>query len=181
MRYSLGLRDLDMSNLQKINFIPPLHPPPSFSGDIAKICNFLFWVFWACLVPHPKWQNQLVDDFNVHLLPNNKLHHWLLFWDIAFWRILQFDWLRAFWSITEDPVFCQIGDWLWNINNNISFHLASFARKSNAKLFQKIQINLFLAPFWSKSGFSSKKGLCNFLDIPIIYHRAKNQKKLSSH
>ena len=26
-----------------------------------------------------------------------------------------------------------------------------------------------------------KKGLCQFLDIPIIYHCAKNQKKLCSH
>ena len=29
----------------------------------------------------------------------------------------------------------------------------------------------------SKNEFSWKKGLCQFLDIPIIYHRAKNQKK----
>ena len=32
-----------------------------------------------------------------------------------------------------------------------------------------------------KNEFSWEKGLCQILDIPIIYHRAKNQKKLLSH
>ena len=38
-----------------------------------------------------------------------------------------------------------------------------------------------LGPFHSylgKNEFSWKKELCQFLDIPIIYHRVKNQKKL---
>ena len=33
----------------------------------------------------------------------------------------------------------------------------------------------------SKNGFFWKKGLCQYLIIPIIYHCAKNQKKLMSH
>ena len=32
-----------------------------------------------------------------------------------------------------------------------------------------------------KNEFSRKKGLCQILDIPNIYHHAKNQKKLISH
>ena len=32
-----------------------------------------------------------------------------------------------------------------------------------------------------KNEFSWEKGLRQILDIPIIYHRAKNQKKLLSH
>ena len=36
-------------------------------------------------------------------------------------------------------------------------------------------------PNLGKNGFSWKKGLCQFLDIPIIYHRTKNQRKLLSH
>ena len=32
-----------------------------------------------------------------------------------------------------------------------------------------------------KNEFSRKKGLRQLLDIPIIYHRAKNQKKLMCH
>ena len=36
-------------------------------------------------------------------------------------------------------------------------------------------------PNLEKNKFSWKKGLCQFLDIPLIYLRAKNQKKLISH
>ena len=36
------------------------------------------------------------------------------------------------------------------------------------------------AQLWAKMDFPGKKG-CQFLDIPIAYHRAKNQKKLLSH
>ena len=49
--------------------------------------------------------------------------------------------------------------------------------------FKKSKKNLIwghFGPFLPKLGkneFSLKKELCQFLDIPIIYHRAKNQKK----
>ena len=36
-------------------------------------------------------------------------------------------------------------------------------------------------PNLGKNEFSWKKGLCQFLNIPIIYHQAKNQKKLMIH
>ena len=78
--------------------------------------------------------------------------------------------------------FCQIWDWWWNINNNISFHFRLFPRKTNDKIFQKIQKALFwghFGPFLPK--FAGKNGLCQFLDIPIIYNCAKNQRKLLSH
>ena len=42
------------------------------------------------------------------------------------------------------------------------------------KLFKKIQKNLFWAIFWENV-------FCQFLNIPIIYHRAKNHEKLMSH
>ena len=62
--------------------------------------------------------------------------------------------MTAFGRITGDPVSCQTYDWCWNISNNISFH------------FRLFQIWIFL-----------EKRLCQFLNIPIIYHRTKNQKK----
>ena len=53
--------------------------------------------------------------------------------------------------------FCQIWDWWWNINNNISFHFRLFPRKTNDKIFHKIQKKLFwghfgtfLPKFWQK-------------------------------
>ena len=69
----------------------------------------------------------------------------------------------------------------------ISFHSRLFPRKTKDKVFQKIQkpyLGAILGPFCpylGKNEFSWKKGLCQFFDIPIIYHRAENQKKLSSH
>ena len=48
------------------------------------------------------------------------------------------------------------------------------------KKLKKLCFGTILGPFCqnlSKNEFSWKKGLCQFLDIPIIYHRAKNQKK----
>ena len=50
--------------------------------------------------------------------------------------------------------------------------------------FQKMKKNYFGGHFdlfgsnLGKGKFPWKKGLCQFLNIPIIYHRAKNQKKL---
>ena len=71
-------------------------------------------------------------------------------------------------------------DWWWNINYNISFHSRLFPAKTNDKIFQKIQKPCFVAnlgPFlqiWAKMSFPGKKS--QFLNIPIIYHHAKNQK-----
>ena len=47
-------------------------------------------------------------------------------------------------------------------------------------MFEKIQKILFQAHFaqiWAKMNFPRKKGLCQFLNISIIFHRAKNQEK----
>ena len=45
-------------------------------------------------------------------------------------------------------------------------------------------MRVILGPFCPNLGeneFSWKKGLCRFLDIPTIYHHAKNEKKLMCH
>ena len=38
-----------------------------------------------------------------------------------------------------------------------------------------------LAHIFGKNEFSWEKELCQFLNIPIMYHRAKNKKKLMGH
>ena len=66
----------------------------------------------------------------------------------------------------------------------ISNHFQEKLMTKFFKKFKKPYFGLFLAPFCSnlgKNGFTWKKGLCQFLNITIIYHRAKNQKKLMSH
>ena len=65
--------------------------------------------------------------------------------------------------------FCQIWDWWWNINNNISFHFRLSSRKTNDKFFLKIQKEPILGPFWAlftqiwpKMNFPAKKSSVTF-------------------
>ena len=55
----------------------------------------------------------------------------------------------------------------------------------SAKKIQKTQLRGYFKPFWPKFWrkliFWEKKGLCHFLNIPIIYHHTKNHKKLMTH
>ena len=84
---------------------------------------------------------------------------------------MQFYWLTAFGPITGDPEFCQVWGWCWNINKNISFHFRLLPRKTNDKIFQKIQKTLFwgheaildfFAQIWAKMNFPRKKALSVF-------------------
>ena len=57
--------------------------------------------------------------------------------------------------------------------------MKKFFRKS-----KKPYLGAILGPFCpnlEKNEFSWKKGPCQFLNIPIIFHRAKNQKKIMTH
>ena len=117
----------------------------------------------------PCFSEDIVENFDVYLHAKNKLHHSLLSWNITFYTILQFDWLTAFWLITWEPEFCQIWDWWWNINNNISFHLRLFPRKTNDRIFQKIRktqfwdhFGPFLPKFRQKWIFLEKKSYVSF-------------------
>ena len=76
----------------------------------------------------------------------------------------------------------EIWDWWWNISNNISFQFTLFPKKLMTKVFKKSQKKPILVPFWVLScpNLPTKKG-CQFLNIPIIYHHAQNQKKLKTH
>ena len=57
--------------------------------------------------------------------------------------------------------------------------MTEFFKKSKKNLFWGPFWELF-AQFWAKMNLPAKE-LCQFLDIPIIYHRAENQEKLISH
>ena len=98
-----------------------------FNGDIAKICKLILGTLGMPGHTHP------MIVFNVYLHAKNKLHNSLLSYNIALQKILEFDWLAAFWPITWDPKLCQIC-W-WNINNNLSFHYTLFPRKTNTTKF----------------------------------------------
>ena len=72
--------------------------------------------------------------------------------------------------------FYQIWDWWRNINNNLVFILDYFQEKPKTEFLEKKPRILF-----SQIKLSWKKGLCQFWNNPIIYHRAKNQRKLKTH
>ena len=112
---------------------------PHFSGNIAKIFKFL--ILDTLGMPgyvHPKWYYQLhclsacQKNFIIHFffeILNFKEYCTLIGW-------------QQIWPITQEPEFCQICDWWWNINNNISFHFRLSPGKTNDKIFQWIWINI---------------------------------------
>ena len=161
----------------KINFIPH-----SLLEILQRYVN-LFWVFWTCLVAHSQ-NNKINFHKTLMFICMQKSNFIIQF----FLEILHFKepcnligWQH--WKLE----FCRIWDWWWNIKSNIGNHLRLFPWKTNDKIFLKIQkepiwgtiLSLFY-PNLGKNEFSWKKELCQFLDIPIIYHCAKNQKKLLS-
>ena len=137
----------------------------------------------------PCFSEDIVENFDVYLHAKNKLHHSLHSWDITFQRILQFDWLTAFWPITWEPEFCQIWNRWWNINNNISFHFRLFPRKTNDRFFQKIQKILFRGHFWhflpkfgQENFFLEKRALSVFRysnSLPLCQKSEKNNWAIS--
>ena len=164
---------------QKINFTPS-HP---FLETLQRYAN-LFCVFWACLVAQT--QNDSINAYKTSMficMPKiNFIVHFFL-------EILHF------------KESCNLIDWQhfgpWLENQNFVRHaidgkiittiivsiLDYFLEKLMTKCFKKSK-NPVLGPFCpnlGKNEFYWKKGSCKFLDIPIIYHRAKNQKKLQSH
>ena len=135
---------------QKINFI--LH---TFLEILKRYCKLV--VLGTLGMPgcaHLKWYHHLLERADVYLQAKNRFHNSLLFSDILFHRILQFDLSTAFWSITQEPEFRQIWDWWWNITNSTSFCFRLFPGKTNDKFFQKIQNNISFCPNLGKNKFS---------------------------
>ena len=163
----------------------------AFMEILGSLGTNVFWVLWHAWLHSPKMlvsscrRLQCLSACKKSLFCT-QLHHSLLSYDITFLRILQFDWLAAFWPIIGDPKFFQIC-W-WNINSNISLHFRLFLRKTNMTQFfkksKKIHFGAILGPFYpnfGKNEVSWKKGLCQLSSIRIIYHCVKNQKNLTSH
>ena len=95
---------------------------PCFFEDAAKIGKLLIWVLWACLAMHT--QNGTIKLSKTSMfICTPKIHfiiHFLL-------EILDFKepsnligW-QYFGPLTREPEYCQIWDWWWIINSNVSF------------------------------------------------------------
>ena len=95
---------------------------PCFFEDAAKIGKLLIWVLWACLAMHT--QNGTIKLSKTSMfICTPKIHfiiHFLL-------EILDFKepsnligW-QYFGPLAREPEYCQIWDWWWIINSNVSF------------------------------------------------------------
>ena len=68
--------------------------------------------------------------------------------DMVDWKILQFDWLRTFWPISQESEFSQISDLCRNTANNIDFHYRTNSVKINDKIFQYTQKKSCFCPIF---------------------------------
>ena len=147
-----------MHHHSKNQFIPSIHSWDTDCSPVTRLATSIsdhvnrknFWsTFNLCeFVSTSKKSGSFID----------------LFWRYGWLKILQSDWLRTFWPISQQPVFSQTWDLCRNIANNILFHYRTYSVKINDKIFQYIQKALFLAHF---PNFVGKK---LFLENPALSH-----------
>ena len=91
--------------------------------------------------------------------------------DIFSLKILQLDWPRAFWPISQEPDFSQIWNLCMNIANNIlandTFIVDQIREKLMTKFFKKFENPIFdsFSPFLGKIYFIKKNFIA--MHIPI--------------
>ena len=127
----------------------------------------MFWVLGSCRATHTQRYYKPVENFRVYLQAKNQLHPPFVSGDIA--KICKLSLLDTL-GIPHFPIPKCILDF--------------FQEKLMTKCFKKPYFGDILGSFCPNSGkteFFWKERLCQFLNIPIIYHRAKNQNKLISH
>ena len=131
-----------------------LHPShfPQVIYLWQRYCKLVLGTMVMPSYAHPNWYYQFIENFHLYLQAKSQLYP----------PCFSEDSLSAFWPINREQEVCQIWDWWWNINN--IFILDHFQEKL-VKLVE----------------FSWKRVLFRFLNIPMIYHHVKSQKKLMSH
>ena len=75
--------------------------------------------------------SQLLISMNLYQYAKNKTFPLFCSRDVVDLKILQSDWPRVFWPISERPDFSQILDLWKNALNNINFHYRSNSEKIN--------------------------------------------------
>ena len=101
--------------------------------------------------------NQLLIFVNLYQRTKNEAISSICSSRIVFLKILQSDWLRAFWPISQEQDISQIRDLCRNTANNRSLHDRENTVKINDQNFFKLKnpiFHLLLAHF---SNFGSKK------------------------
>ena len=72
---------------------------------------------------------------NLHHHTKNQAISFCCSRDIVDLKILQSDWLRPFWLVSQQADFSQAQDFCRNIGNNITFHYRSNSGKTNDQMF----------------------------------------------
>ena len=147
---------------QKIKFTPY-----AFLEILQRYANFLFWVLWACLVVYTQTDRINLQKTSM-LICMPKINFMIYFFPEIFKNPTI--WLAD--SIlthnSSSGIFPDIR-WGSNINNNNCFNFRLFLRKTNDKIFQKIEkknyfganLDLF-CPNLDKNKFSWKKVYVSF-------------------
>ena len=73
---------------------------------------------------------------NLHQYAKNQAFSSFCSRDIVSLKILQSDWLRAFWPISQEPDFSQVWDLCKNTANIIKFLYRPNSEKINDSIFQ---------------------------------------------
>ena len=130
----------------------------------------LLWVLWTWLRGHTQDESinlQKTSMFICMSKINFSIHFFLE--TLSFKESCNLICWQNFGPQLEYSEIFQIWDWPQNINNNISFHFRSFPKKSNVKVFQKMQktlfwghFALFLPKFGQKWIFLGKRALSVF-------------------
>ena len=119
---------------------------------------------------------------NLHQHAKNQAFSSFCSRDIVDLKILQSDWLNAFWPISHEPDFSQVGDLCNNIAININFFTDQIQRKVMTKFSNKFK-KPFFGSFWPFIGQKKiflKIWLCQAQHHVGILHHAEFQKKLMS-
>ena len=129
----------------------------------------LFWDTANLSVLRPEWPHpfltkpttmffvQLLISVTLHQNAKNQVFSSFYSTDIVDLKILQSDWQRRFWPISQVLDLSQVKDLCKNTANNMSFFIHQIQKKilnkfsnSHSKKI-KIQKAIFLAHFWSKT------------------------------
>ena len=150
----------------------------SYCKDLA---NLLLWVLWAHLAMHTPY-----DSINLQTSLYTSFFRYFILKNPSIWLA---DSILAHNQRTR--ILPDVG-LVVKYQSTISFHFRLFPGKTNNKIYKKIpnlkyRKTLFwdhfghFSPNLGKNEFPWKKELHQFLNIPITYHHAKNQKKLMSY
>ena len=98
------------------------------------------WPHRFLTIPSPIFFNQLLISLNLYQYAKNQAISIFCYRNIFNFKILQSDWPRTFWSISQEPDFPEIWDLHKNIKNNINFHYRpKFRNKLMVKVFIKFK------------------------------------------